>query len=54
MEVKKMLKQMLGWNASGLSEGPTYRCLRCGSEFERNHTSCPECGAAFVALAEEE
>lgn len=25
-----------------------YRCLRCGEGFERNHHSCPTCGARFV------
>lgn len=31
---------------------PDYRCLRCGSEFERNHRSCPKCSAPFIAPIE--
>lgn len=54
MEIKKFVKQMLGLETHEYSDAPTYRCLRCGEEFERNYNSCPECSAAFVARADEE
>ncbi|MFC6962420.1 hypothetical protein [Halocatena marina] len=25
-----------------------YRCIRCGSTFERQHHDCPECGVPYV------
>ena len=36
------------------SNGPTFRCLRCGAEFQRQYDTCPDCRARYLAEVEED
>lgn len=50
MGVRDVLRRLLfGQSPASLTAQPRFRCLRCGAEFERQHDTCPECGARFVA-----
>jgi len=55
MSVREFLRRLfLGRGGRSLTDRARFRCLRCGSEFERQHDTCPECSARFVAELEEE
>lgn len=54
MGITNFLRQMIGLDSAGYSDAPTFRCIRCGEEYERNYNSCPDCGAQFVVRADEE
>lgn len=55
MGLKDVLRNMIpGGNMYSMADQPSFRCLRCGSEFERQHATCPECGARFVVEVNED
>lgn len=55
MGIIKYLLQMAPWSSpQAMTEQPTFRCLRCGAEFEREHITCPDCGAQFVGEVQDE
>lgn len=50
MGLLDVLRNMIpGRNIDSMVDRPRFRCLRCGSEFERQFETCPECGGRFVA-----
>jgi rRNA maturation endonuclease Nob1 len=55
MAIRKWLGYLLpGSNVVTEDDGPAFRCLRCGAEFERQYDTCTECGNRFVARVGEE
>jgi len=46
------LRELLG-TANDEEERDAYRCVNCGTEFERAFRECPECGGPFVAPVED-
>lgn len=55
MDIKKYLKRMVPWSSNlAMTEGPTFRCLRCGAEFECEYSTCPDCNGQFVGEVEDE
>jgi rRNA maturation endonuclease Nob1 len=54
MGVRKYLRLLLPSSDQTLSEDPTFKCLRCSAEFEREHRTCPECGGQFVGEIQDE
>lgn len=49
MNVRDVVRRVLGRD----EEGPTYRCIRCGDEFDRDSHDCPSCGHPYVSRVEE-
>lgn len=55
MGIIDVLRNMIpGRSMYSLADRARFRCLRCGAEFERQHVTCPECGARFVVEIGEE
>lgn len=49
MTVVDLVRRLLG--RGGDTE--TYRCIRCGDEFDRNHRDCPTCDHPYVSQVED-
>jgi len=49
MDILQALWDSIHGRTMPADEGPTHRCLRCGDKFDQEHSSCPTCGARFVA-----
>lgn len=43
--MKRLIRRLLGRD----DESSSYRCIRCGDEFDQNYRDCPTCGEPYVA-----
>jgi transcription elongation factor Elf1 len=49
MALRDYLRWVLpGGKNMGVSDDPTFRCLRCGAEYERQYDTCSNCGVRFI------
>jgi len=46
----RALRRLLGRSDS---DDDTYRCIRCGDEFDTNYHDCPSCGQPYVTVVDE-
>lgn len=49
MNVLDLLRRLLGAD----EDSTTYRCIRCGDEFDSNYLDCPSCDHPYVSRVEE-
>ncbi|WP_436912227.1 hypothetical protein [Halosimplex marinum] len=50
MNPMRALRRLLGRSDT---DETTYRCIRCGDEFESDYRDCPTCGQPYVTELEE-
>ncbi len=55
MRITSWLRRIVpGRNYVTDDEGLSFRCLRCGKEFDRQYDTCTDCGNRFVARVDED